>query len=255
MKPVRTLIVDDEELARERLRRLLAVEPGFEVVGECADGPAALAELARAAPELVLLDVQMPGMDGFELLERAQRPLPAVVFVTAHDRHALRAFEVHALDYLLKPCGRERLHEALARARAAVERARLGELDERVLALVAELRERRRFPERLIVRGSGRVSFVAVAEIDRIEACGNYARLVCGTESHLLRRTLNALEAELDPATFVRIHRSSIVRGARVKRLEPLAHGDAVAVLADGTRLPVSRTYRPAAEACLRGTR
>jgi len=192
-------------------------------------------------------------MDGFEVLAHARAPLPAIVFVTAHDRFALRAFEVHALDYLLKPCDRERFLAALTRARAAVERARVGQLDERLLALVEELCTWRPYLERLVVRGFGRVSFVPVEEIDWIEARGNHVLLHCRGAEHLLRQTLSSLAARLDPARFVRIHRSQLVQRERVQRLEPHDHGDAVVVLRDGTRLSVSRTFRAPAEAALRG--
>jgi two-component system LytT family response regulator len=245
MPPIRTLIVDDEPLARQRLGDLLRGEPGVEVVGECGDGREAIAAIRRDAPDLVFLDVQMPAPDGFGVIQAvgAER-MPAVVFVTAYDRYALQAFEVQALDYLLKPFDRERFRKALDRARAQVERARAGDLGDRLAALLDEVHPDRRPAERLVIKSGGRVLFLRTAEIDWVEAAGNYLRLHVGTEVHLLRETMNGLEARLDPDQFLRIHRSTLVNVERVREIQPLFHGDYVILLQDGTELAMSRGYR-----------
>src|SRR5919202_5517193 len=241
---IRTLIVDDEPPARTRLRTLLAAEDDIEIVGECSDGPEALEVIARRAPQLVFLDVQMPEMDGFELL-RALDPsqLPVIIFVTAYDGYALRAFEVHALDYLLKPFDRERLRVALARARAQLTHDGLTALDSRLLALLGELKAERRSVERFAVKSGPRVLLVRVADIDWIEAAGNYVRLHVRAESHLLRESMKNIEAKLPPNMFLRIHRSAIVNIDRIRELQPWFHGEYVVILRDGTRLIASRAF------------
>jgi two-component system LytT family response regulator len=246
---IRALIVDDEPLARTRLRALLDGEADVEVVGECGDGQAALAAVAELAPDLLFLDVQMPALDGFGLLE-ALGPgrLPAVVFVTAYDRYALRAFEVHALDYLLKPFDRDRFRKALDRARAQLAAAGRGAADPRLLALLEDTRGARRPLERLVVKSAGRVFFLRTEEIDWIEAAGNYVRLHAGADTHLLRDTMNGLEARLDPQRFLRVHRSTIVNVDRIQELQPWFHGDYLVILRDGTQLTLSRGYRPKVE-------
>jgi two-component system LytT family response regulator len=254
MARIRTLIVDDEPLARQRLRALLENEPDIEVIGECAGGKEAVASIRERAPDLVFLDVQMPSPDGFGVIEEvgADR-MPAVVFVTAFDRHALRAFEVQALDYLLKPFDRERFGKALNRARAQVERARAGDLGERLTALLDGARAARKPAERLIVKSAGRVVFLRADEVDWVEAAGNYLRLHVGTEVHLLRETMSGLETRLDPDQFLRIHRSTMVNVERIKEIQPLFHGDCVVILRDGTELTLSRGYRSKLERFLGG--
>jgi two-component system LytT family response regulator len=242
---IRTLIVDDEPLARSRIRELLDTQPDIEVTGECGNGREAIAAIGADHPDLVYLDVQMPEITGFEVLEALERTeAPAVVFVTAFDQFAVRAFEVHALDYLLKPFDRERFLTSLRRAREAVRLRREGHLDERLGALLTHLGERQRYLQRLLVKNGSRSVLVQVGEIDWIESAGNYVRLHVGRERHLLRETMSALEERLDPERFVRIHRSTIVNLERVRELEPYFHGDYVLKLTDGTRLTLSRTYR-----------
>jgi two-component system LytT family response regulator len=250
--PLRALVVDDDPLARSRLRKLLSAESDVEVVGECASAEEAIGKIAETTPDLVFLDVQMPGMDGFQLIERLRLPvLPAVIFVTAHDEYALRAFEVHALDYLLKPYSRARFLDALRRARAQIERESV--TDRRLLGLLAELRAREsdravapataHERERLVVKSDGRMFFVRPAEIDWVEASANYVRLHTHGESYQLRESMKQMEARLPRGTFVRIHRSAIVNLDRVREMQPWFHGEYVVILNDGTKLTASRAY------------
>lgn len=241
---IRVLIVDDEELARDRIASLLAEQNDVEVVGTCADGPSAVETIERERPDLVFLDVQMPGMDGFEVIENLDRDhVPAVVFVTAHDAHAIRAFEIHALDFLLKPFDQTRFEKALERARAQLSRDKSSTIDSRLVSLLEELRDERKYPERLIVKSSGRVFFVRAEDIDWVEASGNYVKIHTKGEAHLLRESMKNMEAKLDPKTFVRIHRSAIVNIDRIKELEPWFHGEYVVIMRDGTRLTASRVF------------
>ena len=241
---IRTLIVDDEPLARERLRTLLEQEADVQIVGECGDGRQAVTAITEQAPDLVFLDIQMPGMDGFGVLQSiTDRPLPAVIFVTAYDQYALQAFEVHALDYLLKPFTARRFQKALQRARQDVKKEAPGEhpVERRLLNLLDDLGGERRYTKRIVVKSSGRIHFVKVDEIDWVEAEGNYVRLHIGAHSHLLRETMKGMEAALDPEKFIRIHRSTIVNTERIRELQPLFHGEYAVLLYDGTRLVASR--------------
>ena len=245
MAPTRVLIVDDEPLARERLRTLLADEPGMEVVAEAGDGASAADAIRRIAPDLVFMDVQMPGASGFDVLASVgERPMPMVIFVTAYDRYALRAFDVHALDYLLKPFDRDRFRQAVARARQRLEHASAGDLEKRLLAIVQDLRPAESRVDRFVVKTAGRVYFVRADEIDWIEAAGNYVKLHVGSDSHLIRETMNAVETKLDPETFFRVHRCHIVNIERVRELQPWFNGEYVVFLKNGTRLTLSRGYR-----------
>jgi len=241
---IRTMIVDDEELGRERVRMMLAEHPDIDVVAECSDGPEAVKTIERERPDLVFLDVQMPGMNGFEVLESLEgEPLPAVVFVTAHDDYALRAFDIHALDFLLKPFDNGRFEKTLERARVQVSQTRGTAVDSRILSLLEDLKSDRKYPERLIVKSGGRVFFLRTEEIDWVEAAGNYVRLHARNESHLLRESMKNMEAKLDPKLFVRIHRSAIVNVDRIKELEPWFHGEYIVIMRDGTRLTSSRVF------------
>jgi two-component system LytT family response regulator len=249
---IRTLIVDDEPLARERIRALLADEPNVEMVGECANGREAVLAVQEQKPDLIFLDVQMPELDGFAVLEKiGAEKMPAVIFVTAYDQYALRAFEVHALDYLLKPFDRERFQKALRRARQQIQQAANGDLNQRLLALLEDLRAEKSWLERLVIKSGGRVFFLKADEIDWIEAAGNYVRLHVERESHLLRETIKNLESQLDPNKFLRISRSTIVRIDRIKELQPWFHGEHAIILHDGTQLTSSRTYREKLDALL----
>src|SRR5918998_1451949 len=218
MKRIRTLIVDDEPLARERIRALLTDQPDVEVIGEARDGEEAVKAILAQEPDLVFLDIQMPKMDGFEVIRTVgAENMPLVVFVTAYDQHALKAFEVRALDYLLKPFDRERFAESLQRARKQIEREETGDLGRRLLALVKDLRKDQPRAERLVVKSGGRLFFLRADEIDWVEAAGNYVRLHVGTTAHLLRETMNAIESRLDPEKFFRIHRCRIVNMERIQ--------------------------------------
>jgi two-component system LytT family response regulator len=254
--PIRVLVVDDEPAAREGLCQLLAGDPEVTLVGECANGREALDALRRDPADVLFLDVQMPGLDGFGVLrELGADRAPVVVFVTAYDQYALHAFDVHALDYLLKPFSDERFQESLERAKAHVRRGRLGELGRRLAALVAEL-DRPASPaatgepatgtylDRLVIKSGGRVTLLRVTDIDWIDAEGDYVRIHVGRQWHLLRETMKNLEAQLDPRRFVRIHRSTIVNIERVKELQPFFRGEYVLVLHEGTTLKLSRGYR-----------
>jgi two-component system LytT family response regulator len=235
---IRTLIVDDEPLSRRRIRDLLEGEADFVFVGECGDGEAAMAALRERPCDLLFLDVQMPGMGGLEVARRlASGGGPAVIFVTAYDCYALPAFEVHAVDYLLKPFDRLRFRQALAWARIAIRRDR-GQTPPLIPSAL------RKPLQRLTIKSAGRVFFLNTQDIDWIEAAGNYLRLHAGAAMHLLRETMNNLESRLDPECFWRIHRSTLVNVDRIRELQPLFHGDYVVILHDGTELTLSRTYR-----------
>ena len=245
MSKIRTMVVDDEPVARERMVGLLQQEKDIELVGEYADGQQAISAIQAQHPDLVFLDVQMPACDGFGVIEQVGPDrMPAVVFVTAYDEYALKAFEVHAIDYLLKPYGRDRFQQTLQHAREHLERRRAGDLGRRLLALVQDIKPEPTKLDRLVVKSGGRVFFLRTDEIDWIEAAGNYVRLHLSEDSHLFRETMNNMEARLDTRRFVRIHRSRIVNTDRIKELQPWFNGEYVVVLQNGTRLTLSRGYR-----------
>ena len=239
---MRALIVDDEPLARRgvalRLKRLKDVE----IVGECGDGASAVEKILELDPDVVFLDVQMPGMDGFEVLKALpQDDLPSVIFLTAYEQHALRAFEVHALDYLLKPVDDERFAMALERARRVQEAGSRAQMAERIMHLLDE--RAGKYFSRFPVRMGSRIQVVLTDDIDWIAAAGDYAELHCAGHSHLLRETMTALEQKLDPAQFLRIHRSRIVRARCVRELRPIDNREYLVKLSDGSEHRSSRTY------------
>jgi two-component system LytT family response regulator len=242
---IRALIIDDEQPARDLIATLLREEPDVQVVGECSNGADAVTAIKELDPDLVFLDVQMPGLDGFGVLANlpAER-LPLVVFVTAFDRHAVRAFEVHAMDYLLKPFEYDRLRQAVQRARSQLEPESGTLYQTRLLGLLEELRDQNGSWDRLAVREAGRVIFLEPTGIDWVEADGNYVRLHAGKESWLLRETMNSAEMRLTPRKFLRISRSTLVNLERIIEWQPLFHGDSLVILRDGTRLTISRAYR-----------
>ncbi len=242
---VRTLIVDDEPLARERIRSLLEEESDIEIVQECGDGKEAAETILRERPDLVFLDVQMPEMTGFEVIEAVgPEQMPTVIFVTAYDQYALHAFEAHALDYILKPFDQERFERALQKARGTIQRQKEGDISERLRSLLEELQPRPRYVDRLVVRSGARITFLRTEEVEWVDAEGNYVRLHVGKKSYLLRETMSGIEAKLDPERFIRIHRSTIVNIERIKSLETLFQGEYVVHLEDGTKLTSSRGYR-----------
>jgi two-component system LytT family response regulator len=242
---IRTLIVDDEPLARERVWRFLRDDTEIEVIGECANGDDAVGAILSERPDLVFLDIQMPGKTGFEVVESiGDSAAPAFVFVTAYDQFALQAFEVHALDYLLKPFNRDRFGRTVARAKAEFAARSQGTLDARIVSLIAGLRNEKRYLERLVVKTTGRVFFLRTEEIDWIEAAGNYLKLHAGRDGHLIRETMNSIESKLDPDKFLRIHRSTIVNIDRIKELQPMFSGDYTVILRNGRELTLSRNYR-----------
>jgi len=252
MDKIRTVIVDDESPARRRIRELLDPVPDVEVVAECTGGPAAVEQIRTLAPDLLFLDVQMPELDGFGVLAAlGLEATPVTVFITAYDHYALKAFDVHALDYLLKPYSDERFEQALDRARTHLATRQRDALNRKLLALLAhhrpDLAASTDAPtrlDRLVLKTGGRVLFLKVEEIDWIDAAGVYVNLHAGGKTYLHRETLGGLENRLDPVRFVRIHRSTIVNLDRIRELQPYFHGEYVVVLHDGTKLKLSRTYR-----------
>ena len=251
---LQALIVDDEPLARGRLRSLLKTEPEIELIGECSDGEMAVEAIQTHPPDLVFLDVQMPGLDGFGVIRKVGVDrMPAVIFTTAFDQYALPAFEVHALDYLLKPFDRERFHSAVTAVRKRLAGGRPaggGGNDPAALAgalasALAAMREKEAWPDRIAIKGVNRIHLVRLNEVRYIEAAGNYLHLHTGAaEPFVLRETLSNYEARLDPKKFVRIHRSTIVNVDHIKELQPLFHGDYVVLLNSGQRVTLSRGYR-----------
>jgi two-component system LytT family response regulator len=243
---LRVVVADDEPIGRQRLVRLLQGEPDTEIVAACADGEEAVEAIREHAPDLVLLDIQMPHLDGFEVVAAlGEAHPPAVIFVTAHDHYALRAFEVHAFDYLLKPVDQDRLHDAIARAVAPNNRMPQGSTTRRILTLLEALnaRERVRGRDRLVVRTPERAFFLRSETIDWIEAAGKFVHLHVGRAVHALRESMSELEQELDPR-FLRISRSVIVNIDRIQEIQPWFQGDYVLILTDGTRLTSTRGYR-----------
>jgi len=257
---IKTLIVDDEPLARRNLRLLLAKDPQIEVLDECRNGREAVKAINGLSPDLIFLDIQMPEMDGFDVVAQVgPEQIQAIIFVTAFDQYALKAFDVHALDYLLKPFDDERFAHALARAKAQIEAREINRLSKRLLALLEERESERKAPAqqssyltRVMIKAAGRVVLLKVDDIDFIEADGNYAKLHVARKAHLLREKMNDLEGKLDPERFVRIHRSVIVNLDRIKEMHPHFNGDYIVVLEDGRQLRLSRTRREQLEAKLK---
>jgi two-component system LytT family response regulator len=247
---IRTLIVDDEPWARTRLASLLATEPDFTLLPPCAGGAEAIRAIVEQAPQVVFLDVRMPDIDGFEVVDAiGVDAMPLVVFATAFEDYALKAFDAGALDYLLKPFDEERFRRALDRVRrevAAPATASLGNL-------MADLRRARGYASRLVIHTSGRVMFLKVEDIDWLEASGNYVQVHAGSEKFLVRDTMRALGERLDPARFVRLHRSAIVNVERLRELLPWSRGEQVAVLRDGTEIPIGRAFRERLLAVMNG--
>ena len=243
-KRIKALVVDDEPPGRRRIRELLHEEPDVVVIGESTNGVEAIEAIRKHSPDLVFLDIQMPEVDGFGVVEAIGPAIPTVIFTTAYDQYALQAFEVHALDYLLKPFDKERFQTAMERARVAITKRKSEDISEKLLSLLQSFRADRKGPDRLVIKSGGRVFFLKTDEIDWIEAAGNYIRLHVNSESHLLRETMSGIQKRLDVNQFIRIHRSTFVNLERIKELQPWFHGEYVVILQDGTQLTMSRSYR-----------
>jgi two-component system, LytTR family, response regulator len=243
---IRTVIADDEGLARKKLRILLSAESSVDLIAECQDGKQTVAAVLEHRPDLLFLDIQMPDFDGFKVLDQipADR-MPIVIFTTAFDQYAIRAFDAHALDYLLKPFHQERVHRALERVKQELLKVHEQSVKARILELLSEAKPKTKPLRRLVIRTAGRVVFLDMNEIDWIEAAANYVKLHVGKESFLLREGIGHISAKLDPERFVRIHRSSIVNVNRIRELQPCESGEYIAVLRDGKELSCSRGCRP----------
>jgi two-component system, LytTR family, response regulator len=243
---IRTLIIDDVTLARERLKRCLADDAEIEIAGECENGEQAVAAIRSLAPDLIFLDVQMPALDGFGVLDALRNErAPVVIFVTAYNEYAIKAFEVNAIDYLLKPVDCERLSKAVERAKSRLAQVkRDDQLDSRLRAVLEDLKSGSKFLKRLTIKLTGRTILLPVDEIDWIETYGNYLKVHTGRESHLIRMTMQSLETKLDPEKFVRVHRSVMVNVEKIKEIHPRSNGDQDLVLQNGRQLMLSRKYR-----------
>jgi two-component system, LytTR family, response regulator len=249
---IRVLMTDDEPVALRRMRRLLRAADDVDIVGECGDGASAVEAIRELKPDVVLLDVQMPELDGFGVVQAlGAETLPAIIFVTAYDRYALRAFDVHALDYVLKPVDQGRLLLAIDRARTRIATHRHQTMDARMVALLEDLTAQRRYLTRLPVRSERGVRVIDLVDVEWISASDNYVTLHAAGREYLLRDTMTRLERQLNPTHFVRIHRSTIVQVDRIHELLPAFHGDYTIVLKDGTRLTLTRGYRPKVEEAL----
>jgi two-component system LytT family response regulator len=249
-KMIRVVIADDERLARQKLRILLEAEPNIAVIAECQDGRQTLSAISCFHPDLLLLDIQMPDLDGFQVLgEIAPEEMPVVIFTSAYDQYAIRAFEAHALDYLLKPFDQERLHQAMDRARTELLKSENREITTKLMQLLSHIKSGNPAapadsPDRLVIKAKGRVIFLDLDEIDWVEAAANYVRLNVGKESYLLRETISRTSERLNPDHFIRIHRSTIVNARKIKELIPVNSGEYVVVLKNGKELSCSRGYR-----------
>ena len=262
---IKTLIVDDEPLARKNLRLLLKDDNEIDIIGECSSGQEALKAINSNSPDLIYLDIQMPGMNGFELLQQLDPiAVPVIVFVTAYDQYALAAFEVHAIDYLLKPFDDERFARSLEQAKLQVEQREVNKLSRKLFALINDnvISPTRTVPvsqngylTRFMVRSANRIILVKVDDVDYIAADDYYVKISSGTRSHLLRESLNDLESQLDPAMFVRVHRSTIVNVDRIKELQPHFNGDYIVVLNDGKEFKLSRSRREKVQTLLTNER
>lgn len=252
------MIVDDESLARKRIRDLLRGRDEFVIISECSGGSEAVETIEKTPPDLLFLDVQMPDMDGFQVLDKLKK-LPPTIFVTAYDKYALKAFEVHAVDYLLKPFDDERFEEMLDYVSHQIKRNQITDLNETLQALLLNFHQvepphkNADYQKRLVLKSAGRITFIEIEDIDWIEAEGSYVSIKIGAKSHLLRETLKNLEDLLNPDIFLRIHRSTIINVNRIKELRPYFHGEFIVILKNGRQFKLSRNYRRQAEKLLGG--
>ena len=240
---IRAVIADDETLARKFIRRMLKDEPDVEIIGECANGKAAVSMIRSEKPDLIFLDVQMPEKDGFAVLQSIPE-LPEIIFTTAYEQYAIRAFELHALDYLLKPFDQARFRDAIRHAKGRLRSKRDKDVERQINALLQSVEKKPQYLERLVIKSGGRISFLSTDEINWIEADDKYVLLHTGRINPMVRQTLNAMEAQLDPKKFKRIHRSAIVNVARIKELQPMFNGEHSVLLEDGTKLTLTRSYK-----------
>ena len=239
------LIVDDEKLSREKIRNLLASDNEIRIIGESENGLQAVKDIESKHPDLVFLDIQMPDLDAFGVIKKMNTAHPPhIIFITAYDEYAIKAFEVNAIDYLLKPFDRPRFKEAVERAKRIIQAEMMDELNLQLQDLLETLKSRNTFLKRLVIKSSGRIFFLKTNQIDWIESAGNYAVLHCGREKHLYRETLKFLSEHLDPEKFVRIHRSKIINIERIREIQSWSHGDYLLILEDATELVMSRHYK-----------
>lgn len=249
MKIIKTIIVDDEELARERIRTLLESEIEFEVIAECKDGLHAVEKITHLNPELVFLDIQMPGMNGFEVIEKLPGDeLPEIVFVTAYNKYAVKAFEVNAVDYLLKPFDKERFQQTLTRTKKKILSNEKTLVRDDLLSLLKSIKDDgdispKKYSERFAIKSSGRIIFIEIDEIDLIESAGNYIRFHIGKEKYLMRDTMNNIEDKLNPEKFIRVHRSSIINRNSIKEMNSMFQGQYEITLNNGIKIQTGRTY------------
>jgi two-component system LytT family response regulator len=240
---IRAVIADDETLARKFIRRMLKDEPDVEIIGECANGKEAVSMIRNEKPDLIFLDVQMPEKDGFAVLQSIPE-LPEIIFTTAYEQYAIRAFELHALDYLLKPFDQARFRDAIRHAKERLRSKRDKDVRRQINALLQSVEKKPQYLERLVIKSGGRISFLSTDEINWIEADDKYVHLHTSKINPMVRQTLNAMEAQLDPKKFKRIHRSAIVNVARIKELQPMFNGEHSVLLEDGTKLTLTRSYK-----------
>ena len=242
---IKALIADDEPLARKFIRRMLKDDHDMEIVAECNDGKSTLAMIGKHTPDVVFLDVQMPEMDGFAVLKAiSHEHMPEIVFTTAYEQYAIRAFELHALDYLLKPFDQARFRDALKHVKEQLSARQNDNTRRQINALLENMKTRPEYLERLIIKADGRISFLNTRDVDWIEADDKYVHLHTNKTARMVRQTLSAMESQLDPRTFLRVHRSAIVNVDRIKELHPLFNGEHSIVLEDGTKLTLSRNYK-----------
>ena len=242
---IKALIADDEPLARKLIRRMLKDDREVEIVGECGNGREAVAMIKKENPDIVFLDVQMPEMDGFAVLETVGlERLPAIVFTTAYEQYAIRAFELHALDYLLKPFDQSRFRDAMKHAKERLHQRQHEDGRLQIGALLENLKSQTQYLDRIIIKADGRITFLSTRDIDWIEADDKYVHLHTGKTARMVRQTLSGMETQLDPQKFLRIHRSAIVNIERIKELQPLFNGEQAVILHDGTRLTLTRNYK-----------
>jgi len=242
---IRVLIVDDEPLARERVHHFLKQEPNITIIGESGNGIEAVAAIREKKPDLIFLDIQMPGMDGFEVLQHIESEhMPHIIFITAYDQYAIRAFEVHALDYLLKPFDQNRFKRALQLAGEYIQLQKNGDFKYRIKELIQEIGSEKKYPERFIIKSEGRIYFIRTDEVNWIESAANYVSLHVGREVHLMRGTMSAMEEKLDPDKFIRVNRAAIVNIEFIREIQPFFNGEYIINLKDDSQITLSRKYR-----------